>query len=96
MSTKCSSRIELTNLRDVKIHVLITLTTCAMLHETRTTSLDLNTTSSFLLNVLYISSTVANNLCTEVKALNRFKINRNLLLGPFTLRKIVSNQIYVV
>lgn len=73
------------NLRNVKIHILVTLTTSAMLHEARTTSLDLNTTSSFLLDVLYISSAMTNNLSTKVESWNRFEVNGNPLLGPFAL-----------
>ena len=72
----------------MKIHVLITLTISTRLHEPRATALDLDAASSLLLDVLHVSSSMTNNLSAKVKARNRFKVNGNLLLGPFTLFSI--------
>jgi hypothetical protein len=69
----------------MKIHILVTLTTSAMLHESRATALDLHTTSSLLLNMLHIGSSMTHNLSTKVETRNWFKVNRDLFLGPFTL-----------
>ena len=69
----------------MKIHILIALSTGAMLHKSGATPLDLDAASSLLLDVLDICTTVANNLSAEVEARERLKINRDLLLGPFPL-----------
>jgi hypothetical protein len=77
----------------VKIHVFVTLAASAMFHESRATALDLNPASGFLLDMLYISSTVANNLSTKIKSWDLFKIDWNLLLGPFTLIQVSDHNL---
>jgi hypothetical protein len=69
----------------VQIHILVTLTTSAMLHESRATALDLNTASCLLLDVLNISAAMTNNLSTKIEAWKRFEVDWDLLFGPFTL-----------
>ena len=69
----------------MKIHRLITLTVCAMLHEARVAALDLYTAASFLLNMLYVSATVTYHLCPEIEARYWFEINWNALFRPFAL-----------
>jgi hypothetical protein len=76
-------------LRNMEIHILIALTTGAMLHKSGTTALDLDTASGLLLDVLHISATMTNNLSTKVEAREWFEIDWNLLFGPFTLIKLV-------
>jgi predicted solute-binding protein len=72
----------------MKIHVLITLATSTMLHESGATALDLDSASSLLLNVLHISATVTNDLSAKIETWNWFKVDGNLLLGPFALFSI--------
>lgn len=74
----------------MQIHLFIALAASPMLHETRSTALNLDTTPSFLLDVLNISTSVANNLSAKVKTWDWFEINWNLLLRPFALL-LVSN-----
>jgi hypothetical protein len=69
----------------VEIHILVALTTRAMLHESGTTALDLDTASGLLLDVLNISATMANNLSTKIEAWKWFKIDWDLFFRPFTL-----------
>lgn len=69
----------------MQVHIFITFLTCTMLHESRTAAFDLYTTSRLLLYMLDICTTMTYNLRTKIKALNRFKIDWNSLLGPFTL-----------
>jgi hypothetical protein len=73
------------HLRDVKIHILVALTTCSMLHESGTTALDLNTASGLLLDVLNISAAVTYNLSSKIETWKRFKVDWDLLFRPFTL-----------
>jgi hypothetical protein len=80
-----SKKHESKYLRNMKIHILITLTTSAMLHKSRATALDLDTTSSLVLNMFHIGSSMTHNLSTKVETRKWFKINEDLLLGPFTL-----------
>lgn len=69
----------------MQIHGLITLVSGIVLHETRPTAFDLNTASSFLLDVFDIGTTLADDLGTEIEARNRLEIHRDLLLWPFAL-----------
>lgn len=52
----------------MEVHVFIALGSSPMLHETRSTTLDLHTTSSFLLDILDISAAVTNNLGAKIEA----------------------------
>jgi hypothetical protein len=73
------------NLRNVQIHRFVAFGSSVVLHETRSTTLDLNTASSFLLDVFDIRTALTNNLSTEVEADNRLEVHGNLLLGPLAL-----------
>jgi hypothetical protein len=77
----------------MQIHVLVTLLPSAVLHETRSSSLDLNSASSFLLDMLNIGTPMANNLSTKIESLNWYKVNRYLLLWPFTLSNVSMSKI---
>jgi len=72
--------------RNVQIHVLVTLATRAMLHESRATSLDLHAATRFLLDMLDIRTSVANNLSSKIETWNWFEVNWDLLLWPFALQ----------
>lgn len=75
----------------MKIHRLVAFLVRPMLRETRVPSFDLNATASFLLDVLHISASVSYHLCSQIKTRNRFKVDRDTFLGPFTLcRKSAS------
>ncbi|KAH0357788.1 hypothetical protein KCU83_g181, partial [Aureobasidium melanogenum] len=67
------------------IHGLITLVSGIVLHETRSTALNLDAASSLLLDMFDIGAALAYNLGTEVEARNGLEIHRNFLLWPFTL-----------
>jgi hypothetical protein len=57
-----------------------------MLHESRATSLDLYAATRFLLDMLNIRTSVANNLGSKIETWNWFEVNWDLLLWPFTLQ----------
>jgi hypothetical protein len=76
--------------RNVQVHRFITFTPSAVLHEARTTTLDLYTAPSLLLDMLDIRATVPDDLCSKVKARDWFEINWNPLLRPFALNMFVS------
>jgi putative ubiquitin-RnfH superfamily antitoxin RatB of RatAB toxin-antitoxin module len=86
MSVFKSTGSVLRDLRNVQIHGFITFSTSVVLHETRSTALDLDTASSFLLNVFDVGTTLTDNLSTEVEANDRLEIYGNLLLGPLALK----------
>jgi hypothetical protein len=69
----------------MKIHVLIALTTCTMLDESRTATLDLDTASGFLLNMLHISSSMTDDLSSKVESRHWLKIDWDFLFGPLAL-----------
>ena len=73
------------HLRYMEVHRLIALSVCAVLHEAGVTAFDLNTTASFLLNMLDVSTTVAYHLRPKVEARYRLEINGNTLFWPFAL-----------
>ena len=55
------------HLRDVEIHILVTLTPGGRLEIARSSALDLHTAACFLLNVFHISATMANDLCAKIE-----------------------------
>lgn len=77
----------------MQIHVLVALSASALFHESRATALDLDTTSSLLLDVLDVRTAMANNLSAEVEARNGFEIDRDLLFRPFTLFSFQHEQL---
>lgn len=69
----------------MKVHWLIALLVGAVLDESRIASLDLNPTSSLLLNMLDVSTSVANYLRSQIKTLDGLEVDWDALLRPFTL-----------
>ena len=57
-----------------------------MLHKARPATLDLDTASSFLLDMLDVSASVSYNLSTKVESRKRLQVDGNTLLRPFALR----------
>jgi hypothetical protein len=90
------SQAGIRNLRDMKEHVLIALAPCRKLQVARTTALDLDTASSLLLNVLHVGTTMTDNLSPQVESGNRFKLDWDLLLGPFALFRLAQDRIVTV
>ena len=74
--------------RHMEIHRLIALSVCAMLHKARVAAFDLDTASSFLLDMLDVSTTVTNHLCPEVEARDWLEIDGYTLFRPFTLQVV--------
>lgn len=72
-------------IRDMKKHGFIAFMVSRCFKVARASAFDLNTASSFLLDMLHIGTAVADDLSTEVEAMNRLKVDGNLLLGPFPL-----------
>lgn len=73
------------NSRDMQIHRFITFTISPMFCKSRTSTFDLYTTSGFLLDVLYICTTMTNNLSPKVEASDWFEIDGYTFLWPFAL-----------
>ena len=73
----------------MKIHILVTFAASAMFHETRTTAFNLNTAPSLLLNMLDVSTSMTNDLSTEIETWDWFKVYWNLLFRPFALSILV-------
>ena len=71
--------------RYMKIHLLITLSASAMFHKSRVATLDLDTASSLLLNMLDVSASMTHNLCSQIKSWKGLKINWDTLFRPFAL-----------
>lgn len=72
-------------LRNVEKHVFLAFAAGGGLDESRASALDLNTTSSFLLNVLDIGSSVSNDLGSQVEPRDRLELDWDLGFGPFAL-----------
>lgn len=70
----------------MKVHGLIALSVRPMLHETRVAAFNLHTASCLLLNVLDVGASVANYLCSQVKAWDRLEIDGYALFWPFALQ----------
>lgn len=72
----------------MEVHWLVALTVGARFNKSRTTALDLHSAASLLLDVLHISTTLPNDLSTQVEAGNWLKINGNSLIRPFALLSV--------
>ena len=78
----------------MKIHGLVALLVSSMFHEPRPLAFNLYATSGFLLDVLYVCTSMSYNLGTEIETGKRLKIDRDALLGPFALPKLANIQAY--
>jgi hypothetical protein len=74
----------------VQKHGLITFPAGAWFQETGATTLDLHLATSLLLNVLHICTSLSDNLGSEIESRDRFQINRNPFLGPFTTAVFIT------
>lgn len=72
-------------IRDVKVHILVTLTVRCCFQISRATALDLHAASSLLLDVLYVRSAMTNDLSAKIETRGWFQINGDLFHTPFTL-----------
>ena len=59
-----------------------------MLHETGSTTLDLDTASGFLLDMFDIRTALTYNLSTEVEAGDRLEVDGDLFFRPLALRNM--------
>ena len=80
-SRQCGSKGN-ASLRNVQIHLLITLLIGVMFSEATASSLDLYATLCFGLNVFDIASTCTYYLRSEVEAMDGFEVDGNALLRP--------------
>lgn len=74
----------------MQIHWFIAFLVSAVFLESRSAALDLDTAVSFLLDVLNVLTSLANNLRAQIKARDGFQVNWNAFFGPFWLHTIVS------
>lgn len=75
----------------MEIHRFIALSVCAVLHEARIAAFDLDTATSFLLDMLDVSTTVTYHLCPQVKARDWLEIDGNALFRPFALQVVSTH-----
>lgn len=73
----------------MQVHRFIAFMPGVVLHEARSTAFDLDTASSFLLDVFDIRTTLTYDLSTQVKAGNRLEVYSDLLLRPFALVRML-------
>ena len=69
------SQLNIQNIRHMKVHWLFAFLTSAVFEETRPLTLYLNATSSFLLDVLHISSAMANDLSSKIEPWERVELD---------------------
>lgn len=77
-------------LRHVEVHGLVAFAIRTMLHEAGITAFDLDTASSFLLDMLNIGASMTNYLGSEIEAWYGLQIDRNSLFGPLAPSKLVT------
>ena len=82
--------LPLVHIRNMQIHLLITLAAGVVLHEATSTTLDLHSTSRLLLDVLHVAASVANHLGAKIEAGNGFEIDWYALLWPFPAAKCIA------
>ena len=66
-------------------HRFIAFPASARLDEARAPALDLNAAPRLLLNMLHVGTALADNLSTQVEPRDWLEIDRDPLIGPFTL-----------
>lgn len=59
------------DLRNVQVHGLVALATCALLHEARVAAFDLDAAACFLLDVLNVGASLTYDLGSEIEAWER-------------------------
>lgn len=61
-----------------------------MLHKAASSTLDLYTTSSLLLNVFYVATACSDNLRAQVEAWNGFEVDGNALFWPLATAEVIA------
>jgi hypothetical protein len=79
----------------MQIHRLVALPIRAMFSEAGAASFDLDFAAGLLLNMLHVRSTLTDNLGSQVETLDRLKVDRNSLLGPFPLYQVIRTPNFI-
>lgn len=74
----------------MQIHRLVTFAVSTVLHEARVSTFDLNTAARFLLDMLYVGTSMADDLSAKIEARNWFEIDGYTLFRPFASSKLVA------
>ena len=74
----------------MKVHWLITFFVCAEFHKAGVAAFDLDTASSFLLDVFNVRTSMTHHLGSKIEAWNGFEIDRNSFFRPFSPSKFIS------
>ncbi len=69
----------------MEIHRLVAFSASAMLHKSRVTALDLDTATSFLLDMLDVSASMTYNLCSQIEPRKWLEVDWYTLFWPFAL-----------
>ena len=76
--------------RNMQVHLLIALHLSVVLLESTATSLDLDSATRLLLDVLDVRSTSSNNLGAQVETRDRLEIDRDALLRPLATSQVIA------
>lgn len=93
MKNKVSKKI-VHHSRHMEEHRFVTFAASARFDEARATALDLNTATGGLLDVLHVSTTLSNDLGSQVETGDWLKIDGDALIRPFALYEI--SQIFIL
>lgn len=63
---------------------------------TRASTFDLHSAASFLLNMLYVRTTMTYYLGAQIEPLNGFKVDRDPSFGPLRSSKLISFYLLLV
>jgi hypothetical protein len=76
--------------RNMQVHLLIALHLSVVLLESTATSLDLDSATRLLLDVLDVRSTSSNDLGAQVETRDRLEIDRDALLRPLATSQVIA------
>lgn len=76
--------------RNMQVHLLIALHLSVVLFESTATSLDLDSATRLLLDVLDVRSTSSNDLGAQVETRDRLEIDRDALLRPLATSQVIA------
>lgn len=70
----------------MEVHGFITFSTGTLFHKSGIAAFDLDAAACFLLDMFYVGTSVAYDLCPQVEAGDWLEIDRDALFGPFALQ----------
>lgn len=80
----------------MQVHLFVALPASVMLHKAAAATFDLHLSSRLILDILDVAATMTDDLCTQVEAGDRLKVDRNALFRPLATTELVTLEGWVL